>query len=101
MLGVCGAKHVTVCVVREKVGQVAPDGREVGDDAVVHEDMAAEDEGMRVHLRDNASAACPDMGKDAVRFRVVTERFEVEVVDRWALGLVECWSRAGDVLNVG
>lgn len=100
MLRVGGTKDVAVGVEREEVGQVTSDGGEVGDHAVVHEDMAAEDEGMRVHLSHNATAACSDVGKNAVGFGVLAQGLEVEVIDGRALGLVQCWTRAGYALNV-
>jgi len=67
----------------------------------VHEDVAAEYEGMAVHLRYHGAACGADMGEDALRFGVVAQGFEVEVIDGWGLGLVECGAGACDVLNVG
>lgn len=54
----------------------------------MHENVAAEDEGVRVHLGHNATATGSDVGKDTVGFRILTERLEVEVVDGRALRLV-------------
>ena len=46
VLRVGGAEDVAVGVEGKEVSQVAADGGEVGDHAVVHEDVAAEDEGV-------------------------------------------------------
>jgi hypothetical protein len=100
VLRVGGSEDVAVGVEGEEVCQVAADGGEVGDDAVVHEDVAAEDEGVRVYLCHDAAAACADVGKDAVCFGVFAERLEVEVIDGWAGGFVESRSRARYALNV-
>jgi len=67
----------------------------------VHEDVAAEYEGVAVHLRYDGPACGADVGEDALRFRVVAQGFEVEVVDGWGLGLVQCGAGACDVLNIG
>ena len=66
----------------------------------MHEDVTAEDEGVGVDLGDDTATACSDVSKDAVSFGIVAKRLEVEVINRWALGLVKRWSRSGDVLNV-
>jgi hypothetical protein len=67
----------------------------------VHEDVAAEDEGVAVYLRYDGPARGAYVREDALRFCVVAERFEVEVVDGWGLRLVERGAWACDVLNVG
>ena len=66
----------------------------------MHEDVTAEDEGMRVHLGHDAATACSDVGKHTVCLGILAERLEVEVVDGRALGLVQCWARTGYALNV-
>ena len=98
---VCAAEYVAVGVEGEEGGHFAADRREVRDDAVVHEDVAAEDEGVAVYLRYDGAACRADVSEDALRFRVVAQRLEVEVVDGWRLGLVERGAGARDVLNVG
>lgn len=66
----------------------------------MHENVAAEDEGVRVDLSDDAATTGSDVSKDAVGLCVLTKRFEVEVVDRWVLRFVKCGTRTGNVLNV-
>jgi hypothetical protein len=100
VLRVGGSEDVAVGVEGEEVRHVAADGREVGDDTVMHEDVAAEDEGVRVYLCHDAAAAGTDVGKNAVCLGVVAKRLEVEVIDRWAGGFVESRSRACYALNV-
>jgi len=63
--------------------------------------MAAEYEGVAVYLCYHGAACGADVGEDALRFCVVAQGFEVEVVDGWGLGLVECGAGACGVLNVG
>ena len=89
MLAVGGAEDVAVGVEGHEVGRFAADGGEVGNDAVVHEDVAAEDEGVGVYLGDGAAAAGADVCEEAVGFGVFAEGAEVEVVDGRGLGLVE------------
>lgn len=67
----------------------------------MHEDVAAENERMRIDLSDNTAAAGSDMSENTVSLGIITQGLEVEVVDRRALGLVQCWARAGYVLNIG
>lgn len=100
MLGIGRAEYIAVRVEGEQVGEVAANSGEVGDDAVVHEDVAAEDEGVGVDLRDDAAGGGANVREDAVRFGVVAERLEVEVVEGWGLRFVECWARAGYVLCI-
>lgn len=71
MFSISRTEDVAVGVEGEEGGEIASNGGEVGDDAVVHEDVAAEDEGMRVYLCDDASAAGPDMGEDTLCLGVV------------------------------
>lgn len=89
VLAVGGAEDVAVGVEGHEVGHFAADGGEVGDDAVVHEDVAPEDEGVGVYLCDGAAAAGSDVGKEAVCFGVFAEGAKVEVVDGRGLRLVE------------
>lgn len=100
VLRVCGAKDVTVCVKGEEVCQVASDGGEVRDNAVVHEDVTAENKRVGIDLSHDAAAACANMSKDAMRLGVFAQRLEVEIVDGWTLRLVKCWTRANYALNV-
>lgn len=101
VLGVRGAENIAVGVEGHKVSHIAADGGEVRNDAVMHEDVAPEDERVRVDGCDDAAAGSADVGEDAVGFGVVAERLEVEVVDGRRLGFVEGWARASDVLDVG
>jgi hypothetical protein len=55
----------------------------------VHEDVAAKDEGMRIYLCDDASAAGTNVCEDALGLCVFAQRFEVEVVDGGTLRLVQ------------
>jgi hypothetical protein len=82
------AEDVAVGVIGDEGGHVAPDLGEVRDHAVVHEDVSAENEGVRVHLRDDATAARAYVGENALRLSVFAQGFKVEVVDGRALGLV-------------
>jgi hypothetical protein len=100
MLRVGRAEDVAIGVEGKQICHVTADGREVGDDAVVHEDVSAEHKWVRVYLCYDAAAACADVGKDAVGLGVFAEGLEVEVVDGWAGGFVESRSRACYVLNV-
>ena len=66
----------------------------------MHENVAAEDEGVRVDLSDDAATTGSGVSKDAVGLCVLTKRFEVEIVDRWVLRFVKRGTRTGNVLNV-
>lgn len=68
-----GAEDVAVCVEGQEVAQVAANSSEIRDDAVVHEDMAAEDERVGVYLRNDAAAAGADVGEDALCFGVLAK----------------------------
>ena len=72
VLGVGAAEDVAVGVVAEEIGHVAADVGEVRDGAVVHEGVAAEDEGVAVDLSDDAAAGGADVGKEAVCLGVGT-----------------------------
>ena len=61
VFGVGAAQDIAVGVEAEQVGHVAADVGEVGDGAVVHEDVAAEDERVAVHLRHDATAGGTDV----------------------------------------
>ena len=76
------------------VRHVAADAREVGDSAVVHEDVAAEDEGVAIHLRDDAAAGRPDVSEKTVGLGVAAKVAEVEIADGWGLRLVQGGSTA-------
>ena len=67
----------------------------------MHEDVAAEDEGVRVHLRYDAAGGGADVGEYTLGFGVFAEGFEIKVVDGRALGFVEGGPRAGYGINVG
>ena len=67
----------------------------------MHEDVSAKDEWVRIYLRNGCAATGANVSEDAVRFSVFAQGLEIEVVDGWALGLVECGSRATDVFDVG
>ena len=73
MLGVRRPENVAICIEGEEICQVAANGGEVGDHTIVHEDMAAEDEGVRVDLGDDAAATGSDMGEDTVSLSIFTE----------------------------
>jgi hypothetical protein len=70
VLRVSRPQNVAVCVEADKGGHVAADLGEVGDDTIVHKDVAAEDEGVRVYLCDDASAAGANMCEDALSLGV-------------------------------
>jgi hypothetical protein len=63
--------------------------------------MAAKHERVRVDLCNYAATACANVCEDAMGFSVRAKRLEVEVIDRRALRLVECWAGPSNVLNVG
>lgn len=54
----------------EQVTEVPSNGGEVHDCAIVHEDVAAEDEGMAIQLADGAAAGLSNMGEETVRFGI-------------------------------
>lgn len=83
MLGVGAAQDVAVRIVAQQVRHVAADVVEVGDGAVVHEDVAVEDEGVAVDLGHDAATGRADVGEQAVGFRVTAEVAEVEIADGW------------------
>lgn len=76
------------------------DVRETGDGAVVHEDVAAEDEGVAVDLCDDTTACGTDVGEETIGLGIDAETSEVEVVDGRGLGLLEGWSWTVDVFFV-
>ena len=100
MLGVGAAQHVAVSIVGHEVRHIAADIREVGDGAIVHEDVAAKDKGVAVHLCDDAATRSTDMGKEAIRLGVDAETSEVEIVNGRGLGLVESGPGTSGVLFV-
>ena len=63
VFGVRTAKDIAIGIEAKQVGHIATDIGEIGNGAVVHEDVAAEDEGMAVHLRHDAAAGGPDVGE--------------------------------------
>ena len=81
VFGVGAAEDIAVGVEAEEVGHVATDIGEIGDGAVVHEDVAAEDERVAVDLRHDAAAGGADVGEQAVGFGVAAQVPEVEVAD--------------------
>ena len=92
MLGIGAAEDIAKCVIAQQGCHIAPDRRKVGDDAVVHEDVAAEYEGVAVDLGHYTSTGCTDVGKETECFGVAAETAEVEVVDGRMLGLIQSWS---------
>jgi hypothetical protein len=46
----------------------------------VHEDVATEDERVRINLCNNTATAGSDVGEDALGFGVFAQRLKVEVV---------------------
>jgi hypothetical protein len=66
----------------------------------VHEDVAPKGEGVAVYLRNDAAGGRANVCEDAVRFGVVAQGLEVEVVEGRALGFVERRAWAGYVLSV-
>ena len=63
VFGVRTAKDIAICIEAKQVGHVAPNIGEIGNGAVVHEDVAAEDERMAVYLRHDAAAGGADVGE--------------------------------------
>ena len=100
VLGVSATQDIAVGVETEQVCHVAADIEEVGDGAVVHEDVAAEDERVTVGLVHNAATGCSDVGKKAMGFGIAAKVAEVEIADWWGLGLVQGWSCTFHILDV-
>ena len=61
VLGVRTAQNIAVSIEAEQVGHIPTDIGEVGDGAVVHEDVPAEDERVAVDLRHDATASRTDV----------------------------------------
>ena len=100
VLRVGATQHVAVGVVAEQIGHVAADVVEVGDGAVVHEDVASKDKGMRVHLSHDAARCGADVGEQTIGFSVTAEIAEIEIADRRRLRLVQSRSLTLDALDV-
>lgn len=66
----------------------------------MHEDVAAKDKGVRVYLRDDATAGGANVGKKTVGFGVFAKRLEIEIVERGALRFVERRTGTGYMLKV-
>ena len=60
VLRIRAAQNIGVGVETEQVGHVAADAGEIGDGTIMHEDMAAEDEGVAVDFRHDATTGCAD-----------------------------------------
>ena len=101
VLAVGRTLDVTIGTEGHQISHFATDGGEVRYHAVVHEGVAAEDEGVGVDLRDGGTAAGSDVCEDAVGFGVFAEGAEVEVVDGRGLGFVEGGTGTGCVFRVG
>lgn len=63
VLGVSAAKDIAVSVEAEQIGHVTTDPGEIRDGAVMHKDMAAEDEGVAVDLRHDTATGRADVGE--------------------------------------
>ena len=100
MFRVCAAHDVAVGIEGEFVRHVAADAGKVGNDAVVHEDVAAKNKRMRVYWCHSTAARGTDVGEDTLRLGVLAEGLEVEIVDGRGLRLVEGWSGSIDMLDV-
>lgn len=93
VLRVGGAMDVLVRGLGEQLEQWAADVGEVGDDAVVHEGVAAEDERVVVDRGDRRGArGGADVGEDGRRRRVGADGVEVGVVHGRRARLEQCWS---------
>lgn len=100
MLRVGTAQDITVGIIAQEVGHVAANPGKVRDGAIVHKDVAAENERVAVNLRDDAAAGRADVGKEAVGLGVTAKIAEVEVADWWGLRLVKSGSTTLHVLYI-
>ena len=89
VLGISAAQDVAVGIETKQVGHVAADLGEIGDGAVVHEDMTAEDKRVAIDLCHDAATSRADVGEQAVGLGIAAEIAEVEVADRWGLRFVQ------------
>lgn len=89
MFGVGGAGDVRVGVGRQEVAEGPADGEEVGDEAVVHEGVAAEGEGVVVDGGGGGGGGGADVCEAGRRRRVGADGAEVQVVEGRLRGAVE------------
>lgn len=89
MLAVGGTLDVRVAVVVELLDEGAADADEVGDGAVVHDCVPAEDERVVVHAGDGGCGCGSDVCEDGGGGGVGAQGAEVWVVERWLGILVE------------
>lgn len=82
MLTVGGTENVAVCIEGHQVSHLTTNKRELGNYAVVHEDMATENKGVGVHGGDGTATAGSNVREDTIGLSVFAERAEVEVVYR-------------------
>lgn len=89
VFGVGSAGDVRVGVERQKVAEGPADGEEVGDEAVVHEGVAAEGEGVVVDGGGGGGSCGANVCEAGRRGRVGADRAEVQVVEGGLRGAVE------------
>lgn len=65
----------------------------------MHKSVATKHKRVIVDRRYSASAASSDVREHASSLRVIAEATEVKVIDGRRLGLVECWTSAGNAFD--
>lgn len=96
VFGVRGAVDVLVGGFLDQVEHRAADLGEVGDQTVVHDGVAAENEGVVVDCGHGSPGGGPDVGEDGGRGRVAADAVEVGVVGGRLAVLVDGWADAVD-----
>lgn len=94
MLGVGATLNVRVCRGAHFLTQFKLEKGEVGDGAVVHKAMPAEDERVVVDWRDRRATRCTNVSHENPSFRIGADRAEIQIMRRRLDALVHSRSQA-------